>query len=252
MLKTRIMPTLLYKDLGLVKGRRFDGERRVGTPTQAIKVFNMREVDELVFLDVTASIKGSEPDFDLIDDLADDCFMPLTVGGGVRSETDVRRLLMVGADKVSINSAYFDDPELISRCARNFGSQCVVASIDAKKRPDGGYDVMSHSGTRPQQGRPVEVARDMEDRGAGEILLTSIDCDGVMEGYDIDLIAQVTEAVSIPVIASGGCAGYDDMVNAVKFGNASAVAAASIFQFTEMTPKEAKAYMASAGIPVRR
>jgi cyclase len=217
---------------------------------QAVKVYNMREVDELVFLDITASIEGRLPDFETVDEIADECFMPLTVGGGIRSVEDVRRLLQVGADKVAINTAAAGDSGLVSAVAAEFGSQCVVASIDAR-RSEGGWTVATHSGTVATDKDPISFARTLDEQGAGEILLTSIDRDGTMSGYDLELIRSVAEAVSIPVIASGGAGNYEDMLSAVVHGKASAVAAASIFHFTEQTPLEAKRFLASHGVPVR-
>ncbi|PPR64329.1 MAG: Imidazole glycerol phosphate synthase subunit HisF [Alphaproteobacteria bacterium MarineAlpha4_Bin2] len=245
------MPTLLHKDVGLVKGIAFDTSRRVGTAMQAVKVYNMREVDELVFLDITATKDGRQPDYDLIDDIADECFMPLTVGGGVRSVDDVGRLLMVGADKVSINTAVTELPDLVSASAAHFGSQSIVVSIDARREDDGSHQVYTHSGTVPTGRDPVRVARDAEASGAGEVLLTSIDRDGTMEGYDIELVRSVSEAVSVPVIASGGAGNYQHLADALGEGGASAVAAASVFHFTEQTPAEAKAFLSESGFPVR-
>lgn len=251
MLKTRVMPTLLYKDLSLVKGVGFDSWRRVGGLMQAIKVYNLREVDELVFLDISATGEGRAPDFELVDDFADVCFMPLTVGGGVRTVDDVRRLLQVGADKVAINTAAVLDPNLVQTVSARFGAQCVVVSIDARRHPDGRYEVFIRAGTAPTGLEPVEWARRAESLGAGEILLTSVERDGTMNGYDVNLIRAVSEAVSIPVIASGGAGNYGHMAEAVLAGGASAVAAASIFHFTEQTPLEAKRYLRERGIPVR-
>jgi len=251
MLKTRIIPILLYKDLGLVKGIKFDSWRRVGSAMQAIKVYNLREVDEMVFLDITATVNNCQPDFDLIDELADDCFMPMTVGGGVRTIEHVRRLLEVGADKVAINSIAVENPDLINEASKKFGAQCVVVSIDAKKTNDGQYEVYTHSGTKPSGLSPVKLAKQVESLGCGEILLTSIDRDGTMDGYDSDLIRSVTESVSIPVIASGGAGNYEHMLNALVEGKASATAAASIFHFTQQTPLEAKRYLFDNGIRVR-
>lgn len=245
------MPTLLYKDVGLVKGVGFDSARRVGSLMQAIKVYNLREVDELVFLDVSASLGRRPPDFELVDDFADECFMPLTVGGGIRTVDDVQRLLAVGADKVSINTAAVEDPSLVSQIAGRFGAQCVVVSIDARCLEDGCYRVFTHAGTRPTREEPVSFAQRMEELGAGEILLTSINRDGTMSGYDIELIQVVADAVSIPVIASGGAGEYGHMAQAVLEGGASAVAAASIFHFTQATPLEAKDYLRGRGIAVR-
>ncbi len=251
MLKVRIMPTLLFKDMGLVKGVSFDSWRRVGSAMQAVKVYNMREVDELVFLDIAATREGRPPDFELVDDLADECFMPMTVGGGVRTLEDVRRLLQVGADKVAINTAAVEIPELIQQAATQFGSQCVVVSIDARRHADGTYEVYTHSGTVPTGKDPVSLAREVQQLGAGEILLTSIDRDGTMTGYDVELTRRVNEAVSIPVIASGGAGNYEHMVEVLREGKASAVAAASIFHFTQQTPLEAKRYLRERGFNVR-
>jgi len=251
MLKIRVMPTLLYRDFTLVKGVGFDSWRRVGSAMQAVKVYNMREVDELVFLDITATQQGREPDYALIDDIADECFMPLTVGGGVRHLDQVRELLRVGADKVAVNSALVEEPELVGRIASRFGSQCCIASIDARRIAPGRWEAFVRSGTEPTGHCPIDLARRAEADGAGEILLTSIERDGTMEGYDVELTAAVTAAVSIPVIASGGAGDFDHMAEALRQGGASAVAAASIFHFTERTPLEAKAHLRAAGFPVR-
>ena len=251
MLKLRVMPTMLYKDLTLVKGVGFDSWRRVGSLLQQVKVYNLREVDELVFVDITATKEGRPPDFQLIDDFADECFMPLTVGGGVRTIDDIRRLLQVGADKVAINSAAISTPTLISEGAQLFGSQCIVVSIDYKKHGDGPYEVYTHAGSRPTGLDPVRFAEQVENLGAGEILLTSIDRDGTFRGYDIDLTRQVVESVDIPVIASGGASSYADMAAVIEQAKVAAVAAASIFHFTEQTPLEAKRYLKSKGISVR-
>lgn len=251
MLKIRIMPTLLSKDVGLVKGVAFDSWRRVGSAMQAVKVYNMRQVDELVFLDISATPSRRGPDFEAIDDLADECFMPMTVGGGIRSIEDVRRLFKVGADKVSINSAAVEEPDLIRHTADLFGVQAVVVSIDARRTTEGVYEVFTHSGTRATGLDPVEHAVRSERMGAGEILLTSIERDGMMDGYDTELTRQVSEAVSTPVIASGGAGNYEHMVEVLHDGKASAVAAASIFHFTECTPLEAKRYLRKRGFAVR-
>jgi imidazole glycerol-phosphate synthase subunit HisF len=250
-IKLRVVPTLLYKDFGLVKGISFDSWRRVGSVMQAVKVYNMREVDELVFLDITATRDGRPPNFATVDDLADECFMPLSVGGGVREVEDVRRLLRVGADKVVINTAAVETPELIRQVARTFGSQCLVVSIDARLHDDGTYEVYTRSGTVPTGRDPVTLARETELLGAGEILITSIDRDGTMTGYDVELIRQISEAVSVPVIASGGAGNYEHMAQALRLGKASAVAAASIFHFTQQTPLEAKRYLKDNGFNVR-
>lgn len=244
------MPTLLYRDVGLVKGTRFDSSRRVGSLMQAVKVYNLREVDELVFLDISATLQERQPDFELVDDFADECFMPLTVGGGIRSVDDVGRLLAVGADKVAVNTAAVENPALVSEIAARFGSQCVVVSIDARRSGEG-WTVVTRSGTHDTGLDPVDFARRVQEMGAGEILLTSIDRDGTMEGYDVELTAAVSGAVTIPVIASGGAGGYAHMAEAVQRGGASAVAAAAIFHFTQATPLEAKRFLREQGISVR-
>ena len=251
MLKMRVIPTLLWKDLGLVKGIGFDSWRRVGTVMPSIKVYNTREVDELILVDITASAAKREPDYEAISDLAAECFVPLTFGGGVNSIDIIRKILQAGADKVAINSAAFENPELITQAADKFGSQCVVASIDVRKALSGGYEAHRLSGTQPTGKEVVEWARKLEELGAGEILLTSIERDGTMEGYDLDLLRSVTRAVKIPVIASGGAGNYEHMYLAIREAGASAVAAASIFHFTEQTPLEAKTYLAQKGIAVR-
>lgn len=250
MLKTRVLPTLLYKDTTLVKGIGFDSWRRVGSLMQAVKVYNMREVDELIFVDITATNQGRKPSFQLVDDFADDCFMPLTVGGGINALSDVRSLLAAGADKIALNTAAVENPSIITEIADTFGSQCVVVSIDAKK-DKGTHQVYTRSGTTPTGLDPVAVAKNAQSLGAGEILLTSIDYDGTMKGYDTELIRQVASSVSVPVIASGGAGSYEDMYRALDAGGASAVAAASIFHFTEQTPLQAKRYLKEKGINTR-
>ncbi|GIK39315.1 MAG: imidazole glycerol phosphate synthase subunit HisF [Chloroflexota bacterium] len=251
MLKIRVMPTLLFKDVGLVKGISFESWRRVGSAMQAIKVYNMREVDELVFLDITATRDNRPPDYETVDELADECFMPMTVGGGVKTLEHVRHLLQVGADKIAINTAAVEKPELIRQAADQFGSQCVVVSIDARRHPHGNYEVYTHAGTLATGKDPVALAQEVEALGAGEILLTSVGRDGTMTGYDIELTRRVCEAVSVPVIASGGASNYQDMVQVLREGKASAVAAASIFHFTQQTPLEAKHYLHEQGFRVR-
>jgi imidazole glycerol-phosphate synthase subunit HisF len=251
MLKIRMIPTLLYKDYGLVKGTCFNSWRRTGSAMQQIKVYNMREVDELIFVDISASLAGRPPDYALIDDLADDCFMPMTVGGGISNVEQARRVLQVGADKVSINSAAIYNPNIISEIAERFGSQCVVVSIDYKTYKDGTSEVFTYSGSKSTGIDPVQFAIEAERRGAGEILLTSIDRDGTFKGYDVECIRRVSDAVSIPVIASGGAGSYEDMRQVIVDGNVSAVAAASIYHFTHLTPPEAKLYLFSQGLQVR-
>ncbi|MBF0187203.1 MAG: imidazole glycerol phosphate synthase subunit HisF [Magnetococcales bacterium] len=250
MLKVRVIPVMLWKQVGLVKGVGFDSWRRVGTAMPAVKVYNTREVDELMFMDITATDEGRAPDVAAIDELAAECFVPFTVGGGIRDLETIRILLRSGADKVAINTAAYEMPDLVREASDRYGAQCVVAGIDARRDDDGSYLCYSHSGTRATQHDPITWAKELERLGAGEILLTSIERDGAMNGYDLELIERVTRSVSIPVIAQGGAGNYAHLTAAIKTG-ASAVAAASIFHFTEQTPAEAKAFMAKQGIPVR-
>lgn len=249
--KIRVMPTLLFRDIGLVKGVSFDSWRRTGSALQAIKVYNMRDVDELVFLDIRATPDQRAPDFLQIDELADECFMPMTVGGGVRTSDHIGQLLAVGADKVAINTGALLNPTLIRDGAVRYGTQCIVISIDVLQHANGRFEVMSHCGKQPTGRDPVEWAKEAEQLGAGEILLTSINRDGTFEGYDIALTRAVVDAVKIPVIASGGCGSYQHMADVLRDSKADAVAAASIFHFTEQTPREAKHYLRQQGFHVR-
>lgn len=251
MLKVRVIPTLLWKNLGLVKGVAFDSWRLIGTLMPAVKVYNTRDVDELVLLDIAATREDREPDFETIEEIAAECTVPFTAGGGVKSLSCIRSLLRAGADKVVLNSEAYDSPELVSEAAGRFGSQCIVASIDFKSRPDGSYECVSHSGTRPRNVDPVAWAHELEARGAGEILLTSVERDGTMGGYDLELTRAVADRVNIPLIASGGAGSYQHLAEAIQDGGATAVAAASMFHFTEQTPNDAKHFMRSRGIPVR-
>lgn len=253
MLKVRVIPTLLWKQFGLVKGTGFDSWRRVGSVLPAIKVYNQREVDELILVDIVAHQSVDDLDFESIDEFGQDCFVPLTVGGGITRIEQVQKLLRAGADKISVNTAAYFCPELVSEIAKRHGSQCVVASIDVRKDfAGGGWQCFSHAGQQATGRQAYEWAHELEDRGAGEILITSIERDGTFQGYDLALIEAVVNAVKIPVIASGGAGNYQHMIDAVKQSGASAVAAASIFHFTEQTPAGAKAAMQAAGIPVRR
>jgi cyclase len=235
-----------------VKGAGFDSWRRVGPVLPAIKVYNARDVDELILVDITATQEGELPDHDSVNDYSEECAVPLTVGGGITSVEQVLALLHSGADKIAINSAAYTHPELIEAAASRFGAQCVVASVDVRRMDDGSYRCFSHAGTQ-DTGREVEQwARELAARGAGEILLTSIERDGTMGGYDLALVEKIARAVDIPVIASGGAGSYQHMIDVVQQAGASAVAAASIFHFTELTPAGAKVAMQAAGIPVRR
>jgi cyclase len=253
MLKTRIIPTLLWKNMGLAKGISFDSWRRVGTVLPQIKIYNSRDVDEMILVDIDAYREKRKPDLAEVEELTAECSVPITIGGGINSLQDFRDLLIAGADKVSLNSSIFDDISIVGAAASRFGSQCVVVSIDAKKNPDkGSYECWKASGTENTGIDVVEWAQKVEKQGAGEILLTSIENDGTMNGYDLDLIKLVTEAVSIPVIASGGAGSADDMVRAISDSGASSVAASSMFLFTEVTPLECRNYLGEHGIAVRK
>ena len=244
---------MLWKQFGLVKGVAFNSWRRVGPVLPAIKVYNQREVDELILLDILAHKESCELDLASIFEFGEECFVPFTVGGGIENVEQVQLLLRAGADKVCINTANFSKPNLITQIAKKHGSQSVVASIDALLTTDRkNWVCCSHAGQTMTQHNVAAWAKELEDRGAGEIIITSIERDGTLEGYDLDLIYAVTSVVNIPVIASGGAGNYQHMIDAVKLAGASAVAAASMFHFTEQTPAEAKSAMESAGIPVRK
>lgn len=251
MLKIRIIPTLLWKNVGLIKGIGFDSWRRIGSILPAVKVFNTRQVDELAVLDISASQEQRDPDFEMVAEIAHECFVPLTVGGGITNVEQIKRLLRLGADKVSINTGAFHYPNLVTEGATRFGSQCIVASIDAVQGADGKFYCHSHAGKQPTTHEVVEWAAMMEEKGAGEILLTDVKLDGTMSGYNLSLIEQVSKAVKIPVIASGGAGKLEDFPAALRAG-ASALAVASLFQFTELTPLEIKKSLADLGFPVRK
>ncbi|MFK5893081.1 MAG: imidazole glycerol phosphate synthase cyclase subunit [Pseudomonadota bacterium] len=251
MLKTRVIPILLWKDFGLVKGVGFDSWRRVGTVLPAIKVYNRRDVDELILLDVVATVEDQEPDYEEIEALSSECFVPLTYGGGIKSLQMITNILRAGADKVAINTAAYIDPELIRKASRRFGVQCIIVSIDAKMNESGVYECFSHSATKATGKELVEWAKECESLGAGELLVTNIDRDGTMDGYDLKMIELVSSAVSIPVIAAGGAGSAEHMLQALKKGKADAVAAASIFHFTHQTPAEMKKHLSDNGISVR-
>jgi len=252
MLAKRIIPCLDVADGRVVKGTHFVNLRDAGDPVECAIAYDRQQADELVFLDITASSDERATMIDVVRRTAACCFMPLTVGGGIRSVEDMRRMLHAGADKVSVNTAAIHRPELISEGANAFGSQCVVAAIDAKRRGEEKWLVSTHGGRRFTELDAIDWAREVERLGAGEILLTSMDADGSKQGYDIELTCRVSEAVRIPVIASGGAGSLDHMVQVLQQGKADAVLAASIFHFGEYTIPQAKAYFASHGIPVRR
>ncbi len=252
MLKTRIIPCLDVKDGRVVKGVNFVSLRDAGDPVEQARAYDAAGADELMFLDITASSEGRGLILDVISRTAEVCFMPVSVGGGVRQVSDMRRLLLAGADKVSVNTAAVENPDLIAGGADAFGAQCVVVAIDAKARPDGsGWNVWTYGGRKDTGIDVVEWAAKVVERGAGEILLTSMDRDGAKIGYDIPLLRAVTAEVTVPVIASGGAGKTEHLVEAARDGHAAAVLAASIFHFGEISIGEAKRAMAAAGIPVR-
>jgi cyclase len=252
MLKTRIIPCLDVKDGRVVKGVNFVALRDAGDPVEQARAYDAAGADELMFLDITASSEGRGLILDVISRTAEVCFMPVSVGGGVRQVSDMRRLLLAGADKVSTNTAAVESPDLIAAGADAFGAQCVVVAIDAKRREDGsGWNVWTYGGRKDTGLDVVDWAAKVVERGAGEILLTSMDRDGAKIGYDIPLLKAVTAAVSVPVIASGGAGKTEHLVEAARDGHAAAVLAASIFHFGEISIGEAKRAMADAGLAVR-
>jgi cyclase len=250
MLKVRVIPCLDVKDGRVVKGVNFVALRDAGDPVEQARAYDAAGADELMFLDITASHEGRGAILDVIARTADVCFMPLSVGGGIRKVEDARRLLLAGADKISVNTAAVENRDLISACADAFGSQAVVVAIDAK-RADGRWQVFTYGGRTDTGLDVVDYAAEAVNRGAGEILLTSMDRDGAKTGYDLDLLKAVTNAVNVPVIASGGAGNAAHMVDAVTKGGADAVLAASIFHFGEVSVAEVKQAMDEAGIPVR-
>ena len=252
MLKRRVIPCLDVKDNRVVKGINFVELRDAGDPVEAAVAFQEAGADELVFLDITATHENRDTLTHLVERIAERVFIPFTVGGGVRSVEDMRRLLLAGADKTGINSAAVSDPELIARGADRFGSQCVVCAVDARRRDDGtGWEVYVAGGRKPTGLDAVAWIERVVSLGAGEILLTSMDRDGTRDGYDLELLAEVTRRVDVPVIASGGAGTLAHLADAIRIGGAHAVLAASIFHFGEFTVGEAKKYLHDAGIAVR-
>jgi len=251
MLKTRIIPCLDVADGRVVKGVNFLDLRDAGDPVDAARAYDAEGADEICFLDIHATHENRGTMFDVVRRTAEACYIPLTVGGGVRSADDVRDLLLAGADKVSFNSAAVRDPDVVHRAADRFGSQCIVVAIDAKTVSPGRWEIFTHGGRQQTGIDAVEFARLAESKGAGEILLTSMDRDGTRAGFNIALTRAISDAVRIPVIASGGVGTLDHLVEGVIEGHASAVLAASIFHFGEFSIQQAKAHMAAAGIPVR-
>ena len=251
MLKTRIIPCLDVKDGRVVKGVNFVDLIDAGDPVEAARAYDAAGADELCFLDITASHERRSILLDVVRMTAEQCFMPLTVGGGVRTPQDVRELLLAGADKVSFNTTAVKDPDIVAESARKFGSQCIVVAIDAKQTDEGRWEIFTHGGREATGIEAVNFAQEMVARGAGEILLTSMDRDGTREGFDLALTRKLADAVPVPVIASGGVGHPKHFVSGVVEGHASAVLAASIFHFGDFTISEAKQIMQAAGIDVR-
>ncbi len=250
-LKARVIPCLDVKDGRVVKGVNFVDLVDAGDPVEAATAYDAAGADELCFLDITASHENRETIFDVVQRTAEHCFMPVTVGGGVRHVDDIRKLLLAGADKVAIMTAAVTDRSFVARAAEKFGDQCIVVAIDAKQTGPGKWEIFTHGGRKPAGIDAVEYAREVVELGAGEILLTSMDRDGTKAGFDLELTRAIADAVRVPVIASGGVGTLDHLVEGVLEGHASAVLAASIFHFGTHTISAAKAHMAKAGIPVR-
>jgi imidazole glycerol-phosphate synthase subunit HisF len=252
MLTKRIIPCLDIAGGRVVKGVKFVELRDAGDPVEAARAYEVQGADELTFLDITASHEARDTIVDVVRKVASQVFMPLTVGGGIRVAADIRRMLQAGADKVSLNTAALNNPAIIDETSAQFGSQCIVLAIDARRREDGkGWLVYTHGGRRPTERDAVAWAREGVSRGAGEILLTSMDADGTKNGYDLELTKAVSSAVGVPVIASGGAGTLQHLCEAVQQGGADAVLAASIFHFGEYTIRQAKEYMRAKGIEVR-
>ena len=250
MLKNRIIPCLDVKNGRVVKGINFVDLKDAGDPVEQAKIYSDGGADEICFLDITASNENRDTIYEVVKRTSEKCFVPLTVGGGVRSVDDINKLLNCGADKVSINTAAVQNPDVITESYKKFGSQCIVVAIDAKKNEEK-WEVFTHGGRNNTGIDAIEFAKKMEDCGAGELLVTSMDRDGTQVGYDIDLISKISLKVNIPVIASGGVGNLDHFADGIKLGNASAVLAASIFHYGKHSVKEAKEYLDSKGIPVR-
>ncbi len=251
MLKCRIIPCLDVDKGRVVKGVNFIDLVDAGDPVEQARLYDREGADELCFLDITASHENRETIFEVVRKTAEQCFMPLTVGGGVRSTGDIRKLLLAGADKVSINTAAVKNPDFVRQAARKFGSQCIVVSVDAKATGAGRFEVFTHGGREATGIDAVEWSKRMAANGAGEILLTSMDRDGTKRGFDIPLTRTIADAVGVPVIASGGVGTLEHMVEGLVDGHATAVLAASIFHFGTYTISEAKAHLRAAGVPVR-
>ena len=250
MLKVRIIPCLDVKDGRVVKGVQFESLRDAGDPVEQARIYDQAGADELTFLDITASHENRDTIFDVVRRTAEQCFMPLTVGGGVRTTEDIRKLLLAGADKVSINSAAVARPEFVREAAEKYGDQCIVVSVDAR-RVGAGWEVFTLGGRKGTGLDAVKWAQRMAESGAGEILITSMDHDGTKSGFDLELVRAITSTVTVPVVASGGVGTLDHLVDGVVKGGASAVLAASVFHFGQFTIAQAKEHLARAGVAVR-
>ena len=250
MLKNRIIPCLDVKNGRVVKGINFVDLKDAGDPVEQAQIYSDGGADEICFLDITASNENRNTIYEVVEKTSKKCFVPLTVGGGVRSVDDINKLLNCGADKVSINTAAVKDPKVVIESSKRFGSQCIVVAIDAKKNGEK-WEIFTHGGRNNTEIEVIEFAKKMQDCGAGELLVTSMDRDGTQIGYDIDLIKKISSNVNIPLIASGGVGNLDHLVEGIKLGNASAVLAASIFHYGNYSILEAKQYLESKGIPVR-
>ena len=241
--KIRIIPIILFNDSNIIKGKRFSSWRIIGNLKQSIRIFSLREVDELIILDISASKSSKEINLKLIDEIADDCFMPLTVGGGIKSLKDIENVLNLGADKVSINTQAFLNRNFLSDAINKYGSQCIVVSVDYKKKSNGKKEVFIESGTKSTGVELENYLKEINRLKPGEIMLTSIDHDGMMGGYDLETLSNANKFLDVPLIASGGCGIYKDMYNLVKKTKIKTIAASSIFNFTESTPLEAKFFL---------
>jgi len=253
LLKVRVIPVLLLKNERMVKPIKFGkgGERDVGHPITTAKIYNSQDADELIFLDINATQESRPFLLDTLKQVSKNCFVPLTAGGGIKTLDDIKEILKMGADKISINSEAVKNPSLINQASEKFGSQCIVISIDVKQNDSSKYEVYIERGTKRTNIDPFDWAKDVVERGAGEILLTNIDREGTMQGYDLDLTKKISQNISVPVIANGGAGTRQDFVDVIKLGNASGVAASSVFHFTDSNLTQVKSFIYNAGIPIR-
>ena len=251
MLKKRIITTMLWNGTTLVKGHNFNNSRRAGSPITTIKIYNSRDVDEILFFDIKKNEDDSIFDLDFIRQLTDECSVPITIGGGLKKIHEITNLLLTGADKVALNTELYSNPDLIDESSKRFGAQTIVVSIDFKEVGRNTFKCVSHSGKKIENVDPISWATECAERGAGELIITSIDRDGLMKGYDTDMLKKISSKVTIPIVASGGAGSYKDMLDAFNKG-ASAVAAASMYHFTEQTPAEAKRYLDKNNVLIRK